>query len=111
MSKQKKSKRTPVPVIPQLSLQALDDVQKLERYAKRQLNDCESASNFNIQKAERILRACAVQVLKTQIAYYESLPTFHENWIIKFQENTIESAMGMIPWGYENSMYEYFRNL
>lgn len=111
MSKRKKSKRTPVPAIPQLSLQALDEVQKIERYAHQQLTDCESASHFNTHKAERILRACAVQVLNAQLAYYESLPTFHEKWIKKLQENTIESAVGLIPWGYGDDLYEYFRNL
>jgi len=111
MSKRKKSKRTPVPAIPQLSLQTLDEVQKIERYAHQQLTDCESASHFNTHKAERILRSCAVQVLKAQLAYYESLPTFHEKWIKKLQENTIESAVGLIPWGYGDDLYEYFRNL
>ncbi len=111
MRKKKKSKRSTVPAIPQLSLDALDAVQKIERYARHELSDCQNISHFNTQKAERILRTCTVQVLKTQIAYYESLPTFHEKWIIKLQENTIESAVGMIPGGYGDDLYEHFRDV
>jgi hypothetical protein len=111
MSKKKESRKKKVPAIPQLSLEALDDVQKIERYARQQLRECENLSHFNTQKAERILRTCTVQVLKAQIAYYESLPTFHEKWIIKLQENTIESAVGMIPGGYGNDLEEHFRDV
>jgi hypothetical protein len=111
MSKTKESKRNKVPAIPQLSLEALDDVQKIERYARQQLRECESSTHYNSQKAERILRTCTVQVLKTQIAYYESLPTFHEKWIIQLQKDAIESAVGMIPAGYGDDLYEYFRDV
>jgi len=111
MKKKKKSKRTAVPPIPQLSLAALDTVQKIERYAHLELLDCRNASHFNTKKAERILRACTVQVLKAQIAYYESLPTFHEEWIIKLQEDAIESAVGMVPGGYMDDLYEHFRGI
>lgn len=110
MSK-KKSIKNQVPAIPQLSLKALDDVQKIERYARQQLRECENLSHLNIQKAERILRTCTVQVLKAQIAYYESLPAFHEKWIIKLQEDAIQSAVGMIQEGYGNDVYEHFRNV
>jgi DNA-binding transcriptional regulator YiaG len=111
MSKKKKSKKIPVPAIPHLSLKALDDVQEIERYARQELRDCENRDRFNTQKAERILRACTVQVLKIQLVYYESLPTFHEKWIIELQEDAIESAVGMIPGGYADELYEYFRNV
>lgn len=111
MRKKRKSKEDPVPVIPQLSLDALDEVQKIERYARQQLRECEHSGHFNSQKAERILRTCTVQVLKAQLAYYESLPTFHEKWVIKLQENTIESAVGMIPDGYGEDLYECFRDV
>jgi len=111
MSKKKKSKRTSVPAMPQLSLKALDGVQNIERYAKQQLSDCQHTGHFNIHKAERILRTCAVQVLKTQLDYYESLPIFHPKWVIKLQENTIEAAVGMLPDGYSDELYEHFRNL
>jgi hypothetical protein len=111
MRKKKKSKKNPVPAIPQLSVDALDDVQKIERYARQQLRECESSSLYNSQKAERILRTCTVQVLKTQIAYYESLPTFHEKWIIQLQKDAIESAVAMVPTGYGDDLFEYFRNV
>jgi len=111
MRKKKKSRQNPVLLIPQLSLEALDNVQKIERYARHELRECESSSHFNTQKAERILRTCTVQVLKTQIAYYESLPTFHEKWIIKLQEDTIESALGMIPGGYIDELYQHFHDV
>lgn len=107
--KKKKSKRTIA--IPQLSLEALDNVQKIERYARQQLRDCEHPGHYNSNKAERILRTCAVQVLRIQLAYYESLPNFQEGWIIKLQANTIGSAVGMIPDGYSDDLYEYFRNI
>jgi hypothetical protein len=111
MSKKKKSKRSTLLAIPHLSLDALDAVQKIERYARHELSDCQNIGHFNTQKAERILRTCTVQVLKTQIAYYESLSTFQEKWIIKLQEDAIESAVGMIPGGYGDDLYEYFRNI
>ena len=111
MKKKKKSNRRTVPVIPQLSLGALDAVQKIERYARHELRECQNISHFNTQKAERILRTCAVQVLKTQLAYYQSLPTFHEQWVIQLQSNSIESAVGMVPGGYGDDLYEHFRNL
>lgn len=111
MSKKKKPKRSTVAAIPHLSLDALDAVQKIERYARRELGDCRNTSHFNTQKAERILRTCTVQVLKIQIAYYESLPTFHEEWIIKLQGDAIESAVGMIPGGYGDDLYEHFRDV
>jgi hypothetical protein len=111
MRKKEKSKRTPVPAIPQLSLEVLDDVQKIERYARQELRDCEHTGHFNRYKAERILRTCTVQVLKVQLDYYESLPTFHEKWVIKLQENTIEAGVGMLPDGYSDELYQDFRNL
>jgi hypothetical protein len=111
MKKKKKSKKGTVPAIPQLSLDALDDVQKIERYARQQLSECIHSGHLNSQKAERILRTCTVQVLKTQIAYYESLPTFHEKWIIQLQGDAIESGIGMIPDGYGDDLYEYFRDV
>jgi len=111
MSKKKKSAQNQAPAIPQLSLEALGDVQKIERYARQELRECDSSSHFNTRKAERILRTCTVQVLKTQIAYYESLPTFHEKWIIKLQEDTIESAVGMIPGGYGDDLSDHFRDV
>jgi|ERR1035438_1882036 hypothetical protein len=111
MSKKKESRKNQVPAIPQLSLKALDDVQKIERYARQQLRECENLSHLNIQKAERILRTCTVQVLKTQITYYESVPAFHEKWIIKLQEDAIGSAVGMIQDGYGNDVYEHFREV
>jgi len=111
MAKKKKPTKSTIPAIPQLSLEALDDVQKIERYARQQLIECESRSHFNTQKAERILRTCTVQVLKAQLAYYESLATFHEDWISKLQEDAIESAVGMVPGGYDDELYDYFRNV
>jgi hypothetical protein len=111
MGKRKKSSRSTVPAIPQLSLDALDDVQKIERYARQEVRDCEYRDHFNTQKAERILRACTVEVLRIQLAYYEALPIFHRKWVIRLQENAIESAVAMIPGGYGDDLYEYFRNL
>jgi len=111
MSKKKKSRQNQVPVIPQLSLEALDAVQKIERYARQELRECEHSGHINAQKAERILRTCTVQVLKTQITYYESLPTFHEKWIRQLQHDAIESAVGMISDGYQDSLYEHFRDV
>lgn len=107
----KKSKRNKIPAIPQLSLEALDDVQKIERYARHELRECDSSDYLNTQKAERILRTCTVQVLKIQIAYYESLPAFHEKWIIQLQKDAIESAVGMVPRGYGDDLYNYFRDV
>lgn len=111
MRKKKAPKQNQVPAIPQLSLDALDKVQEIERYARRQLAECENLGRLNTQKAERILRTCAVEVLNTQIAYYQSLPTFHEKWIIQLQGDTIESAVGMIPQGYEGDWYLHFREV
>jgi hypothetical protein len=110
MKKQKKSKRSTVPSIPQLSLEVLDAVQKIERYTRQQLHDCNNRVNFNTEKAERILRTCTVQVLRTLLTYYESLPTFHEGWIIQLQESSIESAVGMVPPGF-SGVYEHMRNI
>jgi hypothetical protein len=109
--KKKKSKRVPVPDIPPLSLKALGDVQEIERYAHQEIRDCHSSSHLNTQKAQRILRTCAVQVLRIQLAYYQSLPIFHEKWVIKLQADAIESAVGMIPGGYEDDLYQYFRDI
>lgn len=109
--RKKKSKRISVPAIPQLSLQTLNDVQKIERYAKQQLSDCQHSGHFNVHKGERILRTCAVQVLKAQLDYYESLAIFHPRWVIKLQENTVEAAVGMLPDGYSDELYEHFRKL
>jgi hypothetical protein len=111
MPKKKKTRTSHVPLIPQLSLSALDAVQKIERYARHELNDCRNTDAFNTQKAKRILRTCTVQVLKTQLTYYEALPTFHDDWIIQLQEDAIESAVGMIPGGYRDNLYEYFRDV
>lgn len=111
MRRKKKSKQNPVPAIPQLSLGVLNNVQEIERYARQQLRECESSTHYNSQKAERILRTCTVQVLKTQIAYYEPLPTFHENWIIQLQKDAIESAVAMVPAGYGDDLYEHFRDI
>ena len=112
MSKKKKKKtETNVPPIPPLSPKALDGVQEIERYAHREVRDCHSSSHFNTQKAERILRTCAVQVLRIQLDYYESLPSFHCKWVIELQRNTIESAVGMVPGGYGADLHEYFRNI
>jgi hypothetical protein len=112
MKKKKKSKkRIPVPPIPQLSLEALDRVQKLERYARQELRDCEHTGHFNTNKAERILRTCTVQVLREQLAYYESLPNFHEGWVLKLQANTIASAVGMLPDGYGDELTQHFHDL
>jgi hypothetical protein len=111
MRKKKKSKRNPVPPIPQLSFEALEEVQKIERYAHQELRECQNLAHLNIQKAERILRTCTVHVLNAQLAYYQSLPTFHGKWIIRLQEDAIESAVGMIPSGYEPEVYEHFRDV
>lgn len=109
--KKKKSRRIRVPAIPPLSLEALDDVQEIERYARQELRECQHSGHINSQKAERILRTCTVHVLKKTIAYYESLPTFHEEWIIELQTQTIESAVGMLPDGYGEALYEHFRDV
>lgn len=109
---QKKKSKAAVPPIPPLSPKALDDVQRIERYARHALSDCRNiGGDFNTEKAERILRTCAVQVLNTQLAYYESLPGFHEEWIIDLQDNSIEFAVKMIPGGYSDALYEHFRDL
>jgi hypothetical protein len=109
--KKKKFSKEPVPPIPPLSFEILEAVQEIERYARQELNDCYDSGHFNSQKAERILRTCTVQVLKAQVAYYESLPTFHDGWIIQLQEDAIESAVGMVHFGLGKELYEYFRNI
>jgi hypothetical protein len=111
MPRKAKRRRDPVPAIPQLSFRALDDVQKIERYARQQLRECEHTGHINSQKAERILRTCTTLVLQAELAYYESLPTFHEKWVIQLQREAIESAMGMLPDGYGDEWYEHLRNV
>jgi hypothetical protein len=111
--KKKKSKRAPAPDIPPLSLPALDRVQKLEDYAQHELRDCRDSRShdLNVEKAKRIARTCAVAVLDALLAYYESLPAYDERWIAQLQDSAIESVVGMIPKGYEDDLYEWFRNL
>ena len=100
MKKKKKSQKSTVPAIPQLSLDALDDVQKIERYTRQQLRanayiqviynsekqsaSCELALSRSIEDSDRLLRISSI--------------TFHEKWIIQLQGDAIDkSGIGMIP--------------
>jgi|SRR6185437_4898514 len=112
-TKKKSRKRSTIPTIPQLSFQVLNNVQTIEKYAHNELRDCRDvkSGDLNVEKAKRIARTCSVAVLDVMLAYYESLVTFDERWIIQLQESAVESVVGMIPSGYEDDLYEFFRHL
>jgi DNA-binding XRE family transcriptional regulator len=111
MRKKKKSKRTRVPVLPPLSVEALNDVQETERYAHQELRACETSGHFNTHKAERIARTCVVEVLDAMLNYYESLSFFDERWVREIRESAINSVVGMLPDGYGDDLPDRFYTL
>jgi hypothetical protein len=88
-----------LPLIPPLSLHALDEVQQIEKYAKDALYACvnTTGSLVNPEKALRILRTCVIEVFEIQLEYYGSLPHYRAEWVTELRENTIDTAVGLMP--------------
>jgi len=91
-------KKSPPP-IPPLSLKALNVMQEIEQYAKSALRGCsnEVGNLVNPGKALRILRTCVVEALNAQLEYYSSLPSYRQEWVRELEQNTIASALGLMP--------------
>ncbi|MGA2897307.1 MAG: hypothetical protein ABSE27_06895 [Acidobacteriaceae bacterium] len=89
------TKKKSPPPIPPLSLEVLDAVEKMERYAKSALAQCDTSWNFNREKAMRILRTCVVTTFDQQVKYHKTSPLFHPHWIVDIANSTIASALAL----------------
>ena len=89
------AKKKSPPPIPPLSLEVLDAVEKMERYAKNALSQCDTSWNFNREKAMRIMRTCVVTTFDQQVEYHKTSPLFHPHWIVEIANSTIASALAL----------------
>jgi hypothetical protein len=91
-------KKTPPP-LPPLSLQALHDVEIIDRAVQDSLEGCINAVRnlVNPEKASRILRTCLVESLNVQIDYYSSLPNYHPIWLLHIMKRTVDSMVDLFP--------------
>ena len=88
--------RIVIPPLPPLSFSALQVIEHYETYASTALNRCYTGGFFNKTKAITILRTCIISVFRAKLAYYSTLPNFHQQWIAEIESTTLLSASGML---------------
>lgn len=99
------------PLIPPLSLEVLEVVENIERYARSALRACDDTFKFNADKASNILRTCVIEVFDLQIAYYSSVKNFTENWVPHVGHTIIGSAMGLITASLRDETYDWLEQI
>jgi len=85
-------------LLPPLSVEALNKVEIVERFASQAIRQCNNNDlSFNLEKAIRLLRTCAVQSFGAQLVHYTSLDNFSRDWLTEIREATIQSLLGLLP--------------
>jgi hypothetical protein len=79
--------------LPPLSVQALDEVERVEEFVQDALLACDE----NPEKAVRILRTMIVKSLDVQMDYYLSLPTYDAVWAVDVAGKTVDSMIRLFP--------------
>lgn len=93
-----KKKPSP-PRLPPLSLEALNQVEILEKYARGVVKESSDPfrMNSNTESLSRSLRTCAVQLLAVQFEFYDSLPKYQHEWELPIAQSTLNSLLGAFP--------------
>jgi hypothetical protein len=87
--------RTPV-VLPPLSLEMLQKVKAVERFAAETIKiNLERSHNPEI--ALRDLKTCVVQSCNWQLLYYATCEGFQWDWVDQIKESTIVVIVGLLP--------------
>jgi len=87
------------PRLPPLSLEALNRVEQIERHISAAVGLCNDPASLraNEQRANRILRTYAVELLDAQFGYYDALPGYHSGWDAEIAKITLEDMLRSFP--------------
>ena len=83
----------PLPTLPPLSLQALDEVRGVEDAIQDALQDCDD----NLERIRQTLHTGVAEKLNVLWDYYFSLPDPQVDWFAQLIPRTVDSIIGLTP--------------
>ena len=83
----------PLPTLPPLSLQALDEVRGVEDAIQGALHDCDD----NLERVRQTLHTGVAEKLNVLWDYYFSLPDPQVDWFAQLIPRTVDSIIGLTP--------------
>lgn len=85
-------KKKPPPTLPPLSLEALQQINKVEDYARIAL-----MTSTKREQVRRIVGTSVISIFNIHFGFYAFLPDFQQDWIREIRDQSIDSIIEMCP--------------